>query len=379
MGTVHVKVGPRDSLIDAAVYIRVTGLKPRTSVTLTASTVDTMGKAWRFARGTSRTRVELSIRQRTARYTAPTPAHVQWVSMLPVGWKGRPKLVGMAPPTLAQVRIAVHVHGRVVARAEIVRRTTSPDVSIDDETFEQDGFVGRFCSQPAGGPRPAVLRFGGSEGGLPGDATCTVLASHGYPTLNLAYFGLPVLPTALSRIPLEYFERALEWLGRQPGVDPSKVVVMGISRGGEAALIIGSVYPQYVRGVIGLVPSSVVNRAFGGPDPAWTLGGAPLPFLQIPVEQINGPVFVVGAGFDQVWSSSTYVGEIAVRMHQHGRRDVTALVYLKAGHGIGSLLPNFRRATAGQGPEGFVNLGGSPSADARVAAWPKLLRFLSEL
>jgi dienelactone hydrolase len=371
-------------LIDAVVHIRVNGLRPRSSVILTARTIDATGKAWRssanyFANGHGVVDPAESPSFHGT-YTGSRSMGLFW-SMLPVGWKRPTREAGMAPRTVAKVVIAVHLLGRVVARAQIVRRTTSPRVSIQDETVEQDGFRGRFCSEPSTVPRPAILRFGGSEGGLPGDATCTILASHGYPTLNLAYFGLPGLPTALSQIRLEYFERALQWLGGQQGVDPPKVVAMGVSRGGEAALIIGSVYPRYVHGVIGVVPSSVVNHAFGGPDPAWTLGGQSLPFVRIPVEQINGPVFVVGAGLDAIWPSNIYVGEIAARLHQHGRSDVTALVYPNAGHGIGILLPNLRVATALQSAEGLVERGGSPTADARgrAAAWPKLLAFLSRL
>jgi BAAT / Acyl-CoA thioester hydrolase C terminal len=60
----------------------------------------------------------------------------------------------------------------------------------------------------------------------------------------------------------------------------------------------------------------------------WTLGGAPLPFLEIPVEQINGPVLVVGAGRDTFWPSSIYVRNVELRMGRHRRRDVTALVHL---------------------------------------------------
>jgi dienelactone hydrolase len=375
VGAVHLSVAPPDSLIDAVVHIHVTGLRPRTSVTLSAGTVDTEGKAWRSkagyvanAHGVVDPAVNRSVR---GTYTGSGPMGLFW-SMLPVGWKGLTTKVGMAPATVGKVRIAVHLHGRVVARAQIVRRTTTPAVSIRTETLERDGFIGRFCSQSSTTPRPAILRFGGSEGGLPGDATCTILAAHGYPTLNLAYFGLPGLPAVLSQIPLEYFARALQWLDEQPGVDPTKVVAMGISRGGEAALIIGSVYPQYVHGVVGLVPSSVVNHALGGPDPAWTLGGKPLPFVQIPVERIDGPVFVVGAGMDALWPSAIYVHEIAVRLRNHGRTDFTALVYPHAGHAIGSLLPNFRL--------GDFEFGGSPGADARAraAAWPKLLGVLSK-
>jgi dienelactone hydrolase len=302
-------------------------------------------------------------------------------SMLPAGWKGSTEQVGMAAPTLGNVQIAAQMRGRVVARAQLVRRTANPDVSIRPTTIDQDGFIGRFCSEPSLAPRPAILRFGGSEGGLTDDRTCTVLASHGYPTLDIAYFGLPGLPSNLSHVPLEYFEHALEWLARQRGVDPGKVVVMGGSRGGEAALIIGSIFPQLVHGVIGLVPSSVVNGAFLGPDPAWTFAGAPLPFVAIPVERINGPVFVVGAGQDNIWPSSLSVRIIDLRMHQNGRSDVTALVYQQAGHAVGLLVPNVRAPTVFQTQFGPRDFGGSPAADARArsAAWPKLLKFLGGL
>ena len=107
---------------------------------------------------------------------------------------------------------------------------------------------------------------------------------------------------------------------------------MGTSRGGEASLILGSVYPKLVHGVIALVPSSVVNSTSANPD--WTIGGQDLPFTEIPVERINGPVLAVGGGQDQVWPSSIHVDNIARRLREHGR-DVTALVYRAAGHGIG--------------------------------------------
>ena len=62
-----------------------------------------------------------------------------------------------------------------------------------------------------------------------------MLAAHGYPALAVAYFGVPGLPQNLSAILLEYFERALGWLAAQPGVDPARLVVLGGSRGSEAA------------------------------------------------------------------------------------------------------------------------------------------------
>src|SRR5207247_1491948 len=137
-------------------------------------------------------------------------------------------------------------------------------VTVTMETLARDHFIGAYC---AGSARrgPAVLKLGGSDGGLPSTVGWRLLASHGYHTLALAYFRVRGLPRALSHIPLEYFARALRWLAHRPGVDPTKVVVMGASRGGEAALILGAIYPKLVHGVIGYAPSSNVVGALGGP------------------------------------------------------------------------------------------------------------------
>ena len=154
-----------------------------------------------------------------------------------------------------------------------------------------------------------MLVFGGSGGGLTTSFAAALLAAHGYPSLALAYFKAPGLPQTLRNIPLEYFTRALGVLRAQPGVDPRHVLVAGESRGGEAALLLGAYFPRLVNGVIAGVPSSVVNP--GWPDtsqPAWTLGGRPLPAVSpsefgqpnppgkpqavIPVERIRGPILL---------------------------------------------------------------------------------------
>lgn len=67
----------------------------------------------------------------------------------------------------------------------------------------------------------AVLSVGGSQGGYGNPWKAALLASHGYPVLQLAYFGAPGLPRELRSIRLEYVERALQWLHARPGVPPS--------------------------------------------------------------------------------------------------------------------------------------------------------------
>ena len=63
-----------------------------------------------------------------------------------------------------------------------------------------------------------------------------MLATHGYTTFAVQYFDAPGLPESLERIPLEYFDTAIQWPTNRAGVLDSGVGVLGISRGVEAVL-----------------------------------------------------------------------------------------------------------------------------------------------
>jgi dienelactone hydrolase len=202
----------------------------------------------------------------------------------------------------------------------------------------------------------------------------------------LAYFAEPGLPGSLARIPMEYFERALRWLARQPAADPNRIVSFGVSRGGEASLLIASMFPDLVHAAVGYVPSdTIVPSPFDASTPAWTYHGK-APGGLIRVERINGPVFIVGGDADALWPSGPSVRNMKRRMLRHGRHDITALDYPKAGHGIGSVLPRMVEISplgygVVQTRYGQLILGGSPRADeaALEDSWPKLLAFMSRV
>ena len=92
--------------------------------------------------------------------------------------------------------IMVTENGSKVAVSTFSRAETAPGVTVSAESIAATGFFGQFWKPPAGSPpRPAVLEFGGSEGGLDGQLPGAALASAGYPTLDIAYFGEPSLPS----------------------------------------------------------------------------------------------------------------------------------------------------------------------------------------
>jgi hypothetical protein len=149
-------------------------------------------------------------------------------------------------------------------RAEAVRQSEVRD----------DGLVARLFEPEGPRPHPAVMVVGGSGGGLQWSSeTAALLASRGVVALAVAYFGLPGLPATLDRIPIEYFGRGLRFLQEHPSVDAQRIGIVGVSRGGELALLLGATYPAF-RAVVAYVPSGVLWSGFPSiGHSAWTWNG----------------------------------------------------------------------------------------------------------
>ena len=219
------------------------------------------------------------------------------------------------------------------------------------QPIEKEGLVGTLFHPDAPGPRPTVIVLGGSGGGLK-EGGAAALASEGFTALALAYFGIDPLPPELVEIPLEYFSEAIAWLKDQPAVDPDRIALVGNSKGAELALLLGAMYPEDIRAVVGYAPSAVVwqspsfdFRSIRQPRSSWSLEGDPVPFVRfaplrfkdvfgmigllvgrpmafrpfyerslddedavaaasIAVERIEGPVLLISCTDDQVWSAT---------------------------------------------------------------------------
>ena len=387
--------------VDAPLSIQLKGLEPSQQVTIRAHTSDQGGATWSSSATYTADDagvVDLSRRKPVAgSYNTTDTVGLLW-SLAPDGGGTAGFFV---PPVSGEVvTLTAEVGGRQVAIRTLTRLVKSPDVSSQVEQFAEAGFRGEYFARSGTSRHEALMVFGGSEGGL-STTLASLLAGHGYPTLALAYFGLPGLPDALENIPLEYFVRALKWLREQPEVDPSHVLVLGVSRGSEAALLLGSNFPELVEGVIACDPSSVANPGLdptgGLASAAWTLGGKPVPTVSvselgdpkpagdpaaiIPVERIRGPVLLVAGQADRLWPSSAYARAIIARLDDaHDGFLHQDLDYPAAGHAVGALVPNLPEPdTVVTSRYGLLDLGGTRAADAaaKADAWPKLLAFLS--
>lgn len=395
-GTVLITVDHPTGLIDTGVTVTVTGLQAHQRALVRARTVDSRDRGWSsFAVFEADGTGTIDLRTSTplaGSYDIADPMGLFWSMAGPTGAE-RPVLLPRTydPPESGElVTLSVELSGKSISSRNLSREVRTKQVAEHHLALSEEGFIGTYFAQPnRAGKRTAVLLFGGSGGGQTRDLEASLLASHGYPALSIAYFGEPGLPRELADIPLEYFVKALTWLRAQPEVNPQRVLVSGVSRGSEAAQLLGVYAANLVHGVIALVPSNVAICAYPGCDgPAWTLGGKALPYTRqfdqpaptddpaavIPVERIQGPIFLACGGKDIVWVSCVYANAIVSRLEarHHAYRHLL-LSYPDAGHGIGSLLPYL----SGVGRSDRDSAIASDQL-ARVNAWPQLLRFIAQ-
>ena len=255
---------------------------------------------------------------------------------------------------------------------------------------------------------PTVLLLGGSGGGMGwASRQAGLLAHEGYAALALAYFNEEGLPDHLAQIPLEYVDRALDYLIRQPEIDPDRLGIVGYSKGAELALLIAS-RREEIRAVVAIAPGSAVFQGFKPPEyptiSSWSLDGQDVEFVPnaydekffetydgmylwyrtlgqqervaraaIPVEQINGDVLMLTGAEDRIWPTTLMAEQVIARLYvadfQHA---VKHLPYPEAGHGI-AVPPGEPTTVVAE------RLGGTPAGNAfaRKQAWQAIKTFLS--
>jgi pimeloyl-ACP methyl ester carboxylesterase len=200
-------------------------------------------------------------------------------------------------------------------------------------------------------PRKIIIMLGGSEGGKTWGRIrqpVNLLVQRGYTIFSLAYFKAQGLPGTLEEIPLEYFEKAFAWVSVQSGIVADKYAIIGGSKGAEAALLLGSRYPQ-IKAIVAFSPSSVVWQGIPKKEfdlgkavkSSWIYQGKGLPFLAyptpisrvalltlrlrkmheealqdrerveeatIPVENTQGSILLISGKRDSLWPA-TYMSE----------------------------------------------------------------------
>ncbi|OZB58634.1 MAG: hypothetical protein B7X39_16155 [Lysobacterales bacterium 14-68-21] len=277
--------------------------------------------------------------------------------------------------------------------------------AMDVRTTEvESGGLSATLYVPADGHKhPALLVLGGAEGGRGwARGVARKLAEEGFVALAQSYFNGPGLPKALANVPLERFQRAVDYLQALPSVERGHLGVVGLSKGAEAALALAAHEPR-LRVVVAASPSDVVwqgiDRTGGAPASSWSFHGKPLAYVPFqPCTQCRGlldlyrhsyqqavaadhvegkgiaaPVLLISSAQDQVWPSTAMARALAARLRHEGGATVSVIDYPNGGHFAFGLPPT---TSSAKEDTGFG--GGTPDGliAAREDSWEHVLAFL---
>jgi dienelactone hydrolase len=444
---VQFEISPNPAFVDEDVRVCVRGLPAAALISIQAATDDDQGRRWssqaRF-RADSGGVIDASLHESLGgSYRGAAPMGIFWsMESADANADGNSSFAkNTTSPDC--VNFEALLEGRVLARASLTRNFPAPgtvtrDLKIPQEaegasagtdagTGAGETTVGRLFIPPGHGPHPVVIVLSGSGGGFDLDKAA-VLSRHGFATLALAYFGIAPLPAWLHRIPLEYFEAALTWLIAQAEIDSGRVGILGVSRGAELALLLGSTFPQQIRAIVAYAPSSVAwaasgrDKSTGEIIPCWTWRGKPVPFAPlplrgfmwrsafpvvalkrpvmfrnlfraglrnreavdraaIPVENIRGPLLLISGGDDHLWPAAEMSEAIIARLQRNGNAHASEqLHFAHAGHMLRyPHLPVTSRHSRNKHLRGArFSFGGTPGADAaaQTQAWHRAIAFL---
>ena len=393
------EVSPNRVMADESASIRATGLPPNERLTIRAELVDGADAHWTSQAdfvADSQGRMDTSKQPAVAgSYLEVSSVGLIW-SMMPDSRKN-PRYL---PPRDFGVQTIEFRLMRGSTQLASARLEQVPIAEGVERVGLHDGELRGMLFLPPGKDRhPGVLVLGGSEGGMP-SRRAAWLASHGFAALALAYFRYDDLPKELAGIPLEYFGHALNWMANRPEIAPGRIAVMGVSRGAELALQLGSMSPA-IKAVVAYVPANVRYPACCGFTPvpyAWTWEGRGLAFrpvrggvgqeamamqAAIKVELTGGPILLISGKQDRVWDSSSMADSIVSRLKQFRfAYNVEQLKYPHAGHAAGrpEIVPAWQGPTRNPTSGRDVEMGGTPrgNAESSLDAIPKVIDFFRE-
>jgi dienelactone hydrolase len=310
------------------------------------------------------------------------------------------------------------VDGEEVARSRVSRPRFDENIR---ELELADDLAGRCFVPPESGPHPGVLVLhGGGEGQLM-VSYARLLASRGFAAFAAQYFGPgeTEIPPRQREVPLEYFDRAIEWLTEQEEVTDGPVGALGGSLGGELSLLLGAHSADIGAVVCYNGPSYITHFDVFETSP-WAVDEEPLSYIEvdwddgeeididgtrayatrpaheaaleradeeslnaarIPVEEIDAPVLCVAGADDRVLPSDDAAQRVVQRLDDHDHPyDYEALIYEDAGHSILPLgQPTAPRIVSQVFPEDGLRAGGGTPrgiAEAEVDHWPRVQEYL---
>lgn len=142
--------------------------------------------------------------------------------------------------------------------------------------------------------KPLAVIIGGSRAGLPAPLNEELLRylKSKYSILLLAYFGVETLTETLQDVPMEYFVNAINFIKEKYKIDEDKVIIIGQSKGGEAALLL----TNYIKSAVTIacvpgcyvfqgLPKNLLDLVKAEPKSSWSFDNKELPYIRFYIDE----------------------------------------------------------------------------------------------
>ncbi|PFX33274.1 Acyl-coenzyme A amino acid N-acyltransferase 2 [Stylophora pistillata] len=271
----------------------------------------------------------------------------------------------------------------------------------------------KYCSKEEQFAYKGVIDLLGGGGGLV-EYKASLLASHGFATLALAYIGYEDQPLSPSSINLDYFQEAANWLVSHPKVLPHGIGMHTICYGSWIALLMARYQIAAIKAIVAISPlviaylhpfqfkgrvSNVIppnnSRVLSSEKGSiWRFAlSTDLGYMNptvskysaiTPVENINCPVMLISGTDDLNIPAEFAVNLIVDRLKENGKEHLCInLRYPQAGHLIEPPYSplcdsSFYKPFKELGGDSYAAWGGETGAHAwaQEDSWPKILHFL---
>ncbi|KAM4662413.1 acyl-coenzyme A thioesterase 1-like [Discoglossus pictus] len=405
--SVSLQVSPSRCLFDEPLRLKVYGLSPGQCVTLQTTLTDEVGETFSsMGLYQAESSGELDLNHSKAleggSFSGIEPEGPLWAMQPRTPYR---RLLKKDVTTPFQVEFALYQGHQMLGPllAKTVQERTFLGEGVTRSLVQEGRVRGSLFIPPGSGPFPAVIDLYGTGGGLM-EHRASLLASHGFMTMALAYFDYDDLPKVLGGLHLNYFREAVEFLRSQPQVGNQEIGIIGISKGADLALSMAT----FLSGIKAVVSVSGCNANSFAPLPC---DGFILPGLGFEAENIkltdsgifdfseamNDPSdpankdclilaekssasFLLLSGLDDLnWPSATYTKQFISRLHLH-HKDVAFSFYTGAGHLLEPPYFPLCRASNHKLLGAPIMWGGNTIEHARAQkdAWQKIQVFFSK-
>lgn len=245
----------------------------------------------------------------------------------------------------------------------------------------------------------------GTAGGLI-EFKASLLASHGFAALALAYFAYDDLPKVITEVELGYFFEACDWMLAHHDVMSHGLGLMGVSKGAELVLTIAA-HRKDISAVVGISPSHAIvgiPLKYQGkptdfikfePDLVKVSENGTLIFKEtyppdstdapgraaaIKVENIQGDILLICGDDDKSMMTTKMVEKITSRLRKYGRESkCTVRCYPGTGHLIEPPYAPPCTSSYHKTYRMSIEWGGNPRqhAMAQEDSWKHILNFFS--